>query len=96
MPLHMVAAMTTTFPPDDESLLLVGAVGFAATSRAVDLMEQVTRDRLTAQQLRAWGLGKLSEFRAGLKLITRQEALAGIPWVPTAPLDRWDEGRGWS
>ena len=88
------AATTTTFPPDDETLLLTGCAGYAATSRAVDLIEQVTRDRLTAQQIRAWGLGKLQEFRAGLKTVTRHSALSSSAFVPAARLDRHD--REWS
>jgi hypothetical protein len=88
-------ATSTTFPPDDETMILTGCVGYAATGRAVDLIEQVTRDRLTAQQLRAWGLGKLQEFRSGLKTVQRQDALRSSPFVPAARLDRWDRG-GWS
>jgi hypothetical protein len=91
------AATSTTFPPDDETMLLTGCAGYAATSRAVDLIEQVTRDRLTAQQIRAWGLGKLQEFRSGLKTVTRQAALRSGSFVPAAKLDRWDKKPGgWS
>jgi hypothetical protein len=91
------SASNTTFPDDDETLLLTGGAGYAATSRAVDLIEQVTRDRLTAQQLRAWGLGKLQEFRSGLKTVQRQAALRSSSFVPAAKLDRWDKRQGgWS
>jgi len=54
----------TSVPLEDETLIATGAAGYAATSRAVDLAEQVTLDRLTAQQVRAWGLAKLQEFRS--------------------------------
>lgn len=88
------SATVTTVPLDDESLLVTGAAGHAATSRAVDLAEQVTIDRLTSQQVRAWGLNQLQEFRAGLRNIARQLATTSPPWVPLPPRDRWDKGRG--
>ena len=86
------SATSTTFPDEDETLLATGAAGFAATSRAVDLTEQVTLDRLTAQQVRAWGLAKLQEFRAGLKGVSRRLAAAGRSDVELGSLDKWDGG----
>jgi hypothetical protein len=45
-------------------------------------------------------LGKLQEFRSGLKTVQRQDALRSSPFVPAAPLDRWDNPgyrrEGWS
>lgn len=82
--------ITTTFPDTDESTLLTGASGYAATSRAVDLMEKVTLDRLTAASIRAWGLNQLQEFRIGLKKIERALALAASSRAEQPPLDRWD------
>jgi hypothetical protein len=88
------SATATTFLDDDESLIAVGAAGYAATSRAVGLAEQVTLDRLTAQQVRAWGMGKLQEFRAGLRIVARRAAYEGRSDVGLGPKDRWD--RRWS
>jgi hypothetical protein len=79
---------TTTIPLDDESLIAMGAAGYAATSRAVDLTEQVTLDRLTAQQVRAWGLAKLQEFRAGLSVIAHRMAMERHSHVEMPELDR--------
>ena len=91
------SATATTIPLDDESLLVTGAAGHAATSRAVDLAEKVSIDRLISQQVRAWGLNQLQEFRSGLRSIARQLATTSPPWVPLPPRDRWDQGRGgWS
>lgn len=88
---------TTSFSDDDESLIAAGAAGYAATSRAVDLAEQVTLDRLTAQQVRAWGLAKLQEFRSGLKTIARRMSLEGKSDVELPELDRWErDGQGWA
>jgi hypothetical protein len=84
------SATATTFPDDDETLLATGACGFAATSRAVDLVERVTLDRLSSQQIRAWGLSKLQEFRAGLKVIAQRAAVAGLAHFEAGELDRWE------
>jgi len=83
-------ATATTIPVEDELLLIKGAAGFAATGRSVDLMEQVTHDRLMPQQVRAWGLSKLQEFRAGLNTLARRLALEGSAFVELPGLDKWD------
>jgi hypothetical protein len=91
------SATSTTFPADDESLIVTGAAGYAATSRAVDLAEKVTLDRLTAQQVRAWGLSKLQEFRAGLKTVARRMAIENVSHVELPDLDRFErDGEGWA
>ena len=91
------SATATTVPLDDETLLALGAAGYAATARAIDLTEQVTLDRLTAQQTRAWGLAKLQEFRAGLKTVARRMALENVSYVELPPLDRFErDGEGWA
>jgi len=80
----------TTFPVDDESIIAGGAAGYAATSRAVDLAEQVTLDRLTAQQIRAWGLAQLQRFRAELKGVASAEALRTDARSEVDKLDTWE------
>ena len=84
------SAEATSFLDDDETLLATGAAGFAATSRAVDLAEQVTLDRLTSQQVRAWGMAKVQEFRAGLRVVARRQAYEGRSDVSLGPKDRHD------
>ena len=81
---------STSLPVDDESLVAGGAAGYAATSRAVDLAEQVTLDRLTAQQIRAWGMAQLQRFRAGLKVVARGLALRSSARVEVDALDHWE------
>ena len=77
--------------------MATGAAGYAATSRAVDLAEQVTLDRLTAQQVRAWGMAKLQEFRSGLKTVARRMAVENKSDVELPALDRFErDGSGWS
>jgi hypothetical protein len=91
------SATSTTIPLDDESLIAIGAAGFAATSRAVDLAEKVTLDRLTGQQVRAWGLSKLQEFRSGLRAVAKRMALESKADVELPPVDRWDrDSEGWA
>ena len=87
---------STSVPLDDETLIAIGAAGYAATSRAVDLAEQVTLDRLTSQQVRAWGLAKLQEFRAGLKKVAAELATDEVSHVELIPEDRWERGSGWA
>ena len=87
---------TTAFPISDENLLAVGSAGHAATSRAIDLTEQVSVGSQTAQQVRTWGLLKLQEFRAGLNAINRHLATRNPSRVNISKLDRWDrEGKEW-
>lgn len=98
--LHTLADLdgetTTTVDIRDEVLLAQGAAGHAATSRAVDLTEKVSVGQLTAQQVRAWGLSKLQEFRAGLNGISRRSALDSSSRVELPSMDRWDSnGKGW-
>ena len=88
------SASATTIHDEHETLLVNGAAGHTAASRALDLSELVTVDRLTAQQVRAWGLSKLQEFRAGLRNVGRAAASRGVAWVELPALDRWDKGQG--
>lgn len=90
------AAAATSLPLSDESLLVTGAAGHAAASRALDLTEQVTLDRLTAQQVRAWGLSKLQEFRTGLRRVEGRRQGTSSAFVPQPPLDRWDDEGDWA
>ena len=56
------SAAATTFKTGDDSLLVVGAAGYACLSRAVDLLEQVTLGARVVEQLQALGVGYLNEF----------------------------------
>jgi hypothetical protein len=56
----------------------------------------VTLDRLTAQQVRAWGLSKLQEFRSGLKTVARRMALETLGHVELPDLDRHEQGSEWA
>jgi hypothetical protein len=80
----------TTLPADDEGLIALGAAAYAATTRSVDLTEQVTLDRTTAAQIRAWGLATMQEFVAAVKRVSSRRALALSALVPLPTLDCWE------
>lgn len=84
------AETVTTIPPDDESTIALGAAAYAATSRAVDLTEQVTLDRTTAAQIRAWGLAAMQQFTSSVKRVATRKALEQSAIIEQSALDRWE------
>jgi hypothetical protein len=68
------SAGATTIRAGDDSLILLGAVGYAAQSRAIDLTEQVTLDRQTVDFLQKLSADSLAAFRAGLDRIVKERA----------------------
>ena len=60
------SAGATTFKAGDDSLIVVGAAGYACLARSVDLLEQVTLGGQTVDELRLLGVGLLDEFRQRL------------------------------
>ena len=86
----------TTVGLEDESLLVSGSAGFVATDRGLDLSEQVTVTALTAQQVRAWGLSTLQQFRNGLRRVTQAKSGA-VPSTAAQPrLDVYDNYGGFT
>lgn len=81
------SATTTTIPFDAETLIVVGASGFAAQERV-----QETEGNFVPVRLREWADARLREFDRGLKAVGRRVAAraAGIALAPA--LDRWDDG----
>jgi hypothetical protein len=84
------SADETTLPAEDWSLIVTGAAGYAAMSRALDLGEQVTLDRDVPTKARTWAGDKLQTFRQGLAALARAQALRGRSHVELPPLDRSD------
>lgn len=94
-------AAATTFPVEDEEMLITGSAGYAALSRTVDLTEKITISQKTSDQVSAWGELQLVAFRVALRIIAGGEALDGSPVVVVDALDKWDRqqrdsGRGWA
>lgn len=87
------SATATTIPLEHESLIVLGAAGHAAMSRAVDLIEIAGTDLYQVGLLGTWGQRKLREFTDKLKQIQRMTARSGPAWGMGWALDKWDEGR---
>ncbi len=87
------SATATTIPLEHESLIVLGAAGHAAMSRAVDLIEVAGTDLYQVGLLGTWGQRKLREFTEKLKQIQRMMARSGPAWGTGWALDKWDEGR---
>ena len=60
------SATATTIRLGDDSLVVLGAVGYAALARAIDLVEQVRVDPAAVEQLREVSTAALGLFRARL------------------------------
>lgn len=81
---------STSYLTEHESMLITGFCGYAATSRAVDLLEQTTLYKESATNIRAWGQQQLMDFRRKLGLVQRQLGLTGSAFVKQPDLDRYD------
>lgn len=75
-------ATLTTLPGQDEALVVLGAAGQAALSRALDLMETPSQDLYAVTLLAVWGRTRLKEFNAGLEVRRAASARrgAGVSW----------------
>ena len=84
------SASVTTFPADVETLIVVGAAGFAAQERIME-----TEGRYVPTKLKEWADSRLRQFEIGLDRIARREGVkySGIASMPS--LDRWDTEGGW-
>ena len=91
------SATATTLTGPQESILSTGGAGFAASSRSLDLEEQVTLGARVAKEIQAWGEMRLERFRSQVAAEARRLTLAGQSAVELPALDRWDrDGQGWS
>jgi hypothetical protein len=87
------SADSTTLPQHHYRIVELGAAGYCAMSRTVDLVETAGTDLYQVSILGTWGQRKLREFRAMLKGIQREKARRGMSWGVGWALDKWDEGR---
>jgi hypothetical protein len=69
-------ASETTVPAEDEYMLVRGAAGYAAISRAALLVESIGVDRDTATRLRAWGEERVRRFLAVLEIEQARRVLS--------------------
>jgi hypothetical protein len=82
-------ASTTTIPAEYIGLLVRGAAGFAALSRAVDKIEirSYGSRRTEPDMLARWGNAQVAEFRQGLSLL--RNSLPPFP-TPRWQMDAWE------
>ena len=87
----LAAATATTLPTTAHQAIIIGAAGFAAQQRAMELAETLNVDRDVVKKLAAWGAEHLGHFSALLDRRRAQLAAqaAGIAQAPR--LDRWDQ-----
>lgn len=83
-------ASVTSLPGEDETLIVIGAAGFAAQETV-----QEEERRYVPRKLREWAHARLGEFERGLKRVAKRIAArhSGIAKVPA--LDKWEDGSGW-
>ena len=82
------SASVTSVPPEHDSILVGGAAGQAAMTRALDLAEQVTVDRDAVERLTKWAHMELVTF--GAELTRLAIAYQSTGHVPMPALDRWE------
>jgi hypothetical protein len=84
------SAAITSLRADHESLIVLGAAGHAAMSRAADLVEISGTDLYQVGVLATWGKVKLREFAQELGRLQRHAARQGPSWGCGWILDKWD------
>ena len=89
------SATATTLQGDHESLIVLGAAGHAAMSRAEDLVEIAGTDLYQVGILATWGSKKLREFKQKLTMIQRSSARRGPVYLQSNwVMDKWDSTGG--
>jgi hypothetical protein len=89
------SATSTTVGIEDESLLVEGAAGHVAVGRGLDLTEKVSVGQATAQQVRAWGMSTLQQFRTALRGVAQAKSGATPSTSNVRALDAYDKESGW-
>jgi len=89
---NLDSASASTLPAPDETLLVLGAAGYACISRSVDLNETTANMAISTPNYGALGAGYLSEFRRGLDKLKSARPQSGAPWPSKGwKLDKWDK-----
>jgi hypothetical protein len=76
------SAETTSIPVDDEGLIVLGAAGYAAGSKAADRKESFNLNQQIPAALIKTGSGFLERFKALLNTVRthRQWSATDVPW----------------
>lgn len=87
---NLDSASTTTVRPDHETVLVTGAAGYAAMSRAIELNETDPSMYASAPNYGAISAEYLKQFKDALTKISQRE-IAHAPQVARWTIDKWDE-----
>jgi hypothetical protein len=95
------AASASTYPAEDEEVLIVGACAFAAILRARTVVDAVNPSADTPDLWAKWGNARLTEFNQELKRVARrmeryQDARIAPDWVDNEKFDDKREGSRWA
>jgi hypothetical protein len=88
--LNLDSASATTIGYGHQSLIVTGAAGQAALSRAADLVETTNVDLYQVGLLASWGKLKMREFTSALEGLRAANARRGAPWSEGWQLDKWE------
>ena len=75
-----------------ESLIVLGAAGYTALSRATELIETAGIDLYQVGLLGTMGTKYVREFQSKLEALRKVEARRGPAWGQGWALDKWDSG----
>ena len=87
---NLDSATITSLRGDHESLIVLGAAGHAAMSRAADLIEISGTDLYQVGVLATWGNKKLREYAQELARLQRQTSRQGPAWGSGWKMDKWE------
>lgn len=85
------SASVTTIPTDHDTIIVIGASGYAAQERIQD-----TEAPRRPTKLREWAEARRREFEQALGRLAKSKGIEGSGIAPGPVLDRWDtESDGW-
>ena len=87
---NLMAETSTTVPSAHDNIIINGAAGFAAMSRAIELIDTTNTDVFMVGLMGTWGKTKVGEFRKALEMLRASGVRSGLPWTTGWVLDKWD------
>jgi len=80
----------SSLPEIHESLLALGAAGYAVAGRGLDLLRISEIDPDLVSKYERWAERRLGEFRAELEALRGEAARAGESWGEGWRMDKWE------
>lgn len=87
---NLDSAAVTTLPTQHESIIVLGAAGFAALSRAIDRTGELNIDPKVSENARIWANARIMQFRDYLERIAHHAPRSGPSISGSWKLDQWD------